>query len=273
MTYATFETSSSSGAPVELYEFTNGVTRMHYCSGDEDITYLNDIYVATPIKRNNFEETSEINRSGIKITVPRDNAVASLFRLYPPGTVVMCRIFRLHRFDTDVQAVVVWIGRVTACEWKGGEAILNSDPIYTAIKRNGLRRFYQKQCPHVLYGAACGALKSQYAVTGAIVSMTGNTIDVAAVSGYPASYFAGGFVEWFDKTSGVTDNRLILSASGATLTLAAAIIGAAPGDNVTINAGCDHTISTCHYKFNNDDNYGGFPGFPNDNPFNGSTIY
>jgi len=67
--------------------------------------------------------------------------------------------------------------------------------------------------------------------------------------------------------------RMILSHVGDTVTLTAAILGLAPGSTVTAFAGCDHTISTCDSKFNNRENFGGFPYFPSINPFAGGPIF
>jgi uncharacterized phage protein (TIGR02218 family) len=50
---------------------------------------------------------------------------------------------------------------------------------------------------------------------------------------------------------------------GVTLTLCSALFAAcADGDAFTISPGCDHSISTCHSKFNNVDNFRGFPSMP-----------
>jgi uncharacterized phage protein (TIGR02218 family) len=36
----------------------------------------------------------------------------------------------------------------------------------------------------------------------------------------------------------------------------------APGDGFTVTAGCDKTLTTCRYKFNNVANHRGFPHMP-----------
>jgi len=37
--------------------------------------------------------------------------------------------------------------------------------------------------------------------------------------------------------------------------------------------GCDKSIGICQAKFNNHQNYGGFPHTPTKNPFDGTPIY
>jgi uncharacterized phage protein (TIGR02218 family) len=270
MTYSTLEASIYSGQPVELYEFQRGADYWRFTSADEDQTYNAQTFTRAPITRSEIEETSELNRTNLEITVQRDNPVAELFRLYPPGVVVTLKIWRLHRGDTD--AVLVWIGRVLNCEWRGGEALLHSEPVYTSIRRNALRRHYQRQCPHVLYGAACGVNQTAFKVIGTVAVISGGTVQVNAAGSHADGHFAGGFIEW-NSSAGVSDNRLITDHTSVTLTLAAPIIGLAVGDTVNLYPGCDHTLATCEAKFANHLNYGGWPYIPLKNPFNLQTLY
>jgi len=271
MTYSVYEESAYSGQPVELYEFQRGVDYWRFTSADEDRTYNAQTFTWTPITRSTLDETSELNRTNLEITVQRDNPVAELFRLYPPGAVVTVKIWRLHRGDTD--AALVWMGRVLNCEWlAGGEAVLHSEPAYTSIRRNALRRHYQRQCPHVLYGPACRVNQAAFKVTGTVAVLNGSSVQINAAGGYDDGHFAGGFIEW-NSSAGVSDNRLITDHTSVTLVMAAPIIGLAVGDTVNLYPGCDHTLNTCNTKFSNHLNYGGCPYIPLKNPFNLQTLY
>ena len=44
-------------------------------------------------------------------------------------------------------------------------------------------------------------------------------------------------------------------------------VAIAPGTEVLLTVGCDHSTATCAARFNNLDNYGGFPAIPSKNPF------
>jgi len=270
MTYSVLEASAYSGAPVELYEFNRGVDYWRFTSADEDQTWNGQTFVRAALTRSTLDESSEMNKINLEITLSRDNAVADLFRLYPPGDVVTVKIWRRHRGDAD--AVLVWIGRVLNCEWRGGEAFLHSEPAYTSIRRNALRRHYQRQCPHVLYGAACGINRALFKVAGTVAAIGGNTVQVNAAGGRADGYFAGGFLAW-NSAAGVSDNRMVTGHAGVTLTLAAPIVGLAVGDTVDLYPGCDHTLSTCKNTFANTLNYGGWPYIPLKNPFNLQTLY
>lgn len=64
-----------------------------------------------------------------------------------------------------------------------------------------------------------------------------------------------------------TERRLIVEHNGAEITLNYPFRAMAAGMEVTLYAGCDHSIETCDDKFNNLVNFLGFPYTPSLNPF------
>jgi hypothetical protein len=66
--------------------------------------------------------------------------------------------------------------------------------------------------------------------------------------------------------------RTITSHSGDNLTLTAALDSATVGDAVTMNIGCDKSMTACNLWHNNILNYGGEPYISSKNPFNGRII-
>ena len=102
-------------------------------------------------------------------------------------------------------------------------------------------------------------------------------------AGYPAGFFTSGMIEAPDGTL-----RFITGHSGSTLTLIRPLeslnsffakngYGEGYGYGygglvIRIYPGCDRTKETCQSKFNNLNNYGGFPFIPLKNPFGGSSI-
>lgn len=270
MTYDARETSWHDGQPVELYEFRRGVDHWRYTSADADISYSGFVWASVPIERSRIEQGSEMNRSDLKITLPRDNEVALLFRAQPPGDVVTVSVLRQHRGDSDTKAI--WLGRVINVTWRESVAELTCEPVFTSLRRPGLRRMYQLNCPHVLYGIDCNVPQLSYKTTDVVNAVNGAVISVAAAAGHPDGYYTGGFVHWLSAT-GVTDSRMIIAHTGQDLTLDATIQGLTAGENVDIYPGCNHTMSDCDGKFGNIENYGGFPFIPGINPFDGSMIF
>lgn len=270
MTYDTFETSIQAGAPVELYEFARGSQLFRYTSADADFTLLGDTYTRETLQRSAIETSAERARNAISITCRREFAIADLFRIAPPSDVVAVTIRRVHRGDTD--PAVIWMGRVLNCEWAGAAAKLNCEPVSTSLKRPGLRRLYQRNCPHVLYGQGlgqCNVNRATHSTVTTVTAISGLTLSVAALAAKP---YAGGFVEW-EVATGVIERRFITGFSGLTLTLSQAFQGIEVGDTVTVSPGCNHTTAVCDGTYDNLPNYGGMPFIPAKNPFDGTPVY
>lgn len=270
MTYSAVETSLRDGNPVELYKFTLGITDFLYNDSDTDVTYNSETYKALTIFRTVIDQNDEINRSGLKITVPRDNDLADVFRVYAPAEVVSVSVFRGHLSDGNF--VNIWSGRVISCDWSGAKANLECESVFSSLKRPGLRRNYQAQCPHVLYGVACGLNQLSHQTTDTVSVISGNTVSVPAVSGFADDYFKGGFLQFYTQ-AGLGQVRFITEHTSDVLTLVAPITELSVGDSVNVFPGCKHTLDDCTNKFNNLVNYGGFPYVPTVNPFGGGSAF
>jgi uncharacterized phage protein (TIGR02218 family) len=271
MTYNAKELSLYDSQPVELYEFIYATKVFRYTSADEQQSYLGNSYSPAPLRRGEIDQTQEINRADLKIEALRDFDVAEEFIIYPPAEVMLLRVYRQHRGDSETK--LIWIGRVLNCEWSGGIATLTCEAVFTSLRRSGLRRTYGVQCQHALYGARCGVARNSYKATGTIASLSANVVTVLAAAAKPDGYFNGGMLTFLD-VSGITHRRAITGHTGAVITLANAIRQLAETNSVDLFPGCDHTINDCHDKFDgNEENYSGMLHSPQLNPFDGKTLY
>jgi uncharacterized phage protein (TIGR02218 family) len=268
MTYAAVETSIQSGRPVELYEFIYGATPYRYTSADGDVVYGGNTYSAVPIARGAVEATNEVARLALEITCTRALPVLDLFAVAPPEEVVLITLRRLH--SGDGEAIILWLGRILNVTLNNAAAEIHCESVYTSLKRVGLRRLYQKSCPHVVYGSGCALARATYKATRTVSTVSGTTITVASI-GAVDGYYSGGYLEW--TSSGVAHRRAIHSQTGGSLVIGFPIPGIAASDSVDLYPGCDHTLATCASKFSNSANYGGMPFFPPKNPFAGVAIY
>lgn len=264
MTYQDLEHSAHGGQPQELYRFSQGANRWLYTSGQVAVDYQSETYQPASISRGGLEQGNELGRLGIEIRVPRDLSVVSLFLAAPPEGVVSVTIYRRHADDAEF--ITYWKGRVSGSRLTGSEATLKCEPIASSLKRPGLRAHYQLLCRHVLYSSGCGALKDSFRVDGTLAAVSGVAVQVAAAASQPDGYFVGGML------ATPLGARMIVGHIGVDLTLVAPMVGLAPGDAVQLYAGCDHTTTHCKDRFNNLDNYGGFPFIPLKNPFSGDAI-
>ncbi len=268
MTFATVETSAQSGRPVELYEFVNGATAYRYTSADGNVVYGGNTFTAVPIARGAVEATSETARLALDITCARSLSILDLFSTLPPDDIVLITLRRLHAGDGE--AITMWMGRILNVTWNSVAAEIHCESVYTSLKRTGLRRIYQKACPHVVYGPGCGLARASFKQTRTLATVSGSSLTIASI-GVEDNYFSGGYLEW--TSSGVAHRRAIRSQLGGALTLSFPLPGLAASASVDLYPGCDHTLATCTEKFSNTLNYGGMPYFPEKNPFNGTPIY
>lgn len=270
MTFATVEVSAQSGRPVELYEFLDGATAYRYTSADGDVVYGGNTYTAVPISRSAVEATSEVARLALNITCARSLSILNLFSLMPPSEIIAVTVRRLHAGDGE--AITLWMGRILDVALNPASAEIHCESVYTSLKRVGLRRLYQKGCPHVLFEAECALNRATFAASKTVSTVSGTSITLAAMGAFVDGYFAGGYLEW-ESTAGYFERRAIRSQVGGVVTISFPLPGLAASDTVTIYPGCDHTLATCIAKFANGLNYGGMPYWPSKNPFDGTIIY
>lgn len=271
MTYDARERSRIDGRPVELYTYARGTSLQRFTSADRDQVVGGDTYAAHVIRRNNIEQGSEMNRSALKLTVPRDFPIAELYRVAPPTDVVAVTLRRFHAGDGEL--ATLWTGRVVNVAWSddGAQATITHEPIYTSLRRTGLRRVYGRFCPHVLYGPACRVNPAAFVVPGTVTEVGPATVKAAAWAAYPAGHFDGGFIEW--AQAGGIERRFIVAHNGDTLTLDRRALGLEVGAVAPAYPGCEHTLAVCRDKFDNVPNYGGQPFIPQKNPFSGDPVY
>jgi uncharacterized phage protein (TIGR02218 family) len=268
--YDTYETSQASAAPVELYEFVLGSEVWRQTSADVDVTYGGHTWTATPLSRGEIEEGTEINRANLELNCAIDNPVAGLYLVQPPDAVVLFRLRRLHRGDSE--ALVIWLGRVLNCEWSGREAKLFCEPVFTSIRQPGLRRLYSRLCTHTLYEqSTCRVNPDDFDATATLATVDGVAISFSSLPVTTDGYWQHGRLRWIDG-DGRAHWRMIETQAGLNATLVAPIPGLSAGQTVTVWPGCDKTLKTCRLTFNNRPNFGGFKWIPDQNPFSGQLF-
>jgi uncharacterized phage protein (TIGR02218 family) len=274
MTYDAQELSTQDGAPVEIYTFQRGTQVWRFTSADRDVVVSGDTYTKAVIRRGNVETSGELARSNLNLQTPRDFAIAELWRISPPTSRVTCLLRQYHLGDGEL--VTLWSGRVLNVGFEGAAADVRMEPVFTSVRRIGLRRLYQAGCPHALYSQGpglCNVDPADHDVAGTVDAIDGFVVSVSEADALPDGHFAGGFLEWA-PSAGVLERRFIESHVGAELTLSTNPLPLANGNAVTLLPGCDHTDGPAGCdKFDNHLNHGGFKWFPIKNPFGGDPIF
>ena len=262
--------------PVELFKFSRGVANWYYTSSDIDIDFGGNTYLAEPIQRSKIVSTQEIGKTTLKINMSIRNVFANQFIEQSPTDIIRVEITRFHTNELD--PATTFRGRLVNVEFAENEIVLTCQPSLSSLRRPGLRKLYQTACPHVLYGAPCSLSRNTFAVETILTAVNGLVLssgdfNISIDPTYDATWFSGGFIEL--NQGGLINRRFITdhdNASGA-ITINLPLSGAVVGASVTAFPGCDHSPATCHEKFNNILNYGGFPYIPQKNPMNGTSVF
>jgi uncharacterized phage protein (TIGR02218 family) len=270
MTYAEREESIYEGNPVELYQFLREDGKVwRYTSADENQTYAGNLYTAIPIQRDEIEASQDIERASLKVEMPSTIDFAQQFISEPPFIRYSLTMWRYHVGDSQV--VSLWIGRVINVLQKESTAEVLCESSQSSLKRTTLRRLYQKSCPHVLYGDNCRVDKSLFETLATVSGVSGLDIISAQYAIVESRYFLGGYVEI--TKNGDLFRRFITNHVGPVITVNLPIYGLSVGDILTSYPGCNHGVLACKVKFNNIENYGGFPWIPDKNPMGTVPIF
>jgi uncharacterized phage protein (TIGR02218 family) len=273
VSYAASEYSVQSGDPIYRFLFIQGVTEYRYTSAAHFSGDSGGTWEPVSLDMSEITQSNELAKDSVKIQMPRDNQFAQLFLGGVPEQITSITIFRGHAGDLSEEFEVSWKGRVAGASATGDVVTLECENIFTSMRRPGLRGRYQKNCRHALYRRGCNINDYDFAVAGVVTAASGFlvTIDdlVDSTNDIADGHFTGGMIE---TTDGFL--RYITLHSGTTLTLVRPFqaledeVNSSPGyANVILYPGCDHTRTTCKAKFNNLDNFGGFPWIPGKNPF------
>ncbi len=268
MTFDARELSLETGKPVFLTEFTLGGVIWRHARADQDLSHGGQVYTGIPMKASEIVDSGEIGKNDIKLDVPRLHPIAELWRVSPPTVTVGAVLKEIHAGETDEE--IAWMGHVANVTWpNSGKAQIVLQSGILALEANGLRRLFQRPCPHVFGGRKC--LKDLAAVThsATVTAIAGNQVTAAEFA--TAGSLAGGFLRWTDA-DGITDYRFILGHAGNIVRLMTTAPRLTVGTVVDAVEGCDHTPNRCD-ALGNILNYGGLPHFMKKNPFDGNPVY
>lgn len=266
--------------PKELYRFVEGPQVWTVTSADEDETYNDEVYTSTTVGRNEIENKNQLSRANIEVSFSLDNQMARRWMRQTMETVVSLTIFAK---DSNGVITVSWKGRLASVKPEKTAITLIFESVFTSLRRPGLRARYQRACRYVLYGRGCKLNKDDFAVIGQVTAVTGQTVVVPEAASFANGYFTGGMIEGPDGAL-----RFITNHNGSTLTLIRMLesinegfVNAGYGRgygmsygglSCRIFPGCPRERNICNSRFDNLDNYGGFPFIPLRNPFDGSSI-
>lgn len=270
MSYFEFDQSDQNANPVHLYQFTVNETTYRFTDISENYTAMGEAWQTTGLISGSVRTTNEFIKDTLQIKFPRTNTFAQSFldsSFSDSQTTVT--VFRGYIADPDEEFISYWKGRVAGSAVDKNLIILDCEPVFTTLKRTGVRARYQRTCRHALYSSQCGVdiESSSFMVDGTVTAVDGVTFTISEASAQSDGYYFGGVLRLENG-----DMRFIINHTSDQITLNSGHPDLAVSSNVTLFPGCDRSPTTCQSRFNNLDNFGGFPYIPEKNPFNGSSV-
>ncbi len=249
---------------VELYAFSSSNAQFFLTPHEFDVDLDGTPYTILSIERNELALGAEAAKSALELKLPPNcDLVRHLLAASLTGdtTSVTLRIGRRDSWgDYWWLSGTRWMGRVLGVEIDADAARIRCESAQVSLKRIGLRRLYSRKCSHVLYSSACGASP----ITGSafVLDVYGRNVELDG--GVPDSVSGGLAGGWLQTPDGARHMIISDYGSGVELLYPVAIES---GTEVLLTVGCDHSTATCQSRFDNLDNYGGFPAIPSKNPF------
>lgn len=230
-----------------------------YDSGTGD-----EVYLKTSISRSEMESKSQLTKASVTINIPIDHPLAKYMLITYFEQSVTMTIF--EKIDSTVS--VFWKGRLANIQPSNTSLSLVFESIFTSLRRPGLRATFQRTCRFALYGKGCLLNPDDFEVSGVVSSIVSNTLTITEADAFNDGHFLGGMIASPDGTlsyiTGHVGSEITVQRISKSMLSAFELTGAATA--VTLYPGCDHSRTTCHTKFDNVLNYGGFDWIPNKNP-------
>ena len=170
------------------------------------------------------------------------------------------RSWSVSDLAAPIGSVILFKGRIGAVDSIGrtsAEITVNSDLVLLDLDMP--RNLYAPNCQHVLYDTGCGLVRSGYRAIGAVGA--GSSATQINWTNSSSAYAQGAVTFTSGPNTGARSN--VKKADGVALYLSYPLPNPPSiGDAFSVFQGCDHTQTTCQNKFNNLQNFRGFPYVP-----------
>ncbi len=269
------EASVEDSQPREFYKIVQSEAVTYFiASGDRDVVYDGDTYVAEPIARTEVGLAST-GDFALSVRLPLSHGLCQRYLSASPPIRVFVTVYRKQLNSGVVE--VIWQGNVTSLAANMKDHVADfqiPSRLSRAIGRLVPSIICSPTCPHVLYDRNCRADDTSFKVSTTVTFVNGRTAIVASISPFIGD---DTFFPFGDLLHVPTGERMtIFEQSNLTMQMQQPIPDMKAGDAVVLRAGCAHDVGTCHAKFDNQVNFGGQPQIPTTDlwmPGNGIGIW
>lgn len=275
MTYDARERSQDEANPVTLFLFTYGTRATDifaYTDFDRPVTYRGVEYQPRSIAREKIESAGEgLDNLNQNIRITPSAEIVTYLQRRTPSQEISVVLRQGHFDDPDEEYLVIWSGRVVGQARKDLHVEIGCESILTAIRRNGLKRRYQRSCPWALYSTECGAARrGGFPIPPAVIGTNVVVLPGGWNGAFAADKFKGGYISWSDVDTDALHVRTIIDvgdhAQGTEIIIQGRIEGLLATTLIATTLGCNHLIGDCRQLHGNIVNFGGQPYIPTDNP-------
>lgn len=165
----------------------------------------------------------------------------------------------LHHLTTSTFNTL-FIGNMVGYNIEKGQLLMKFRSIYNLQNKIIPKCQFKSQCNNSLYDSVCGLNKETYKVIATVTNVNNNEIYADIFSSYPGNHFTSGYCEFNNQF------RIITSHTGNKITVVFPFTGLTAGNNIIAYAGCNKTYEDCISKFDNLNNFVGFPYLPPSEP-------
>ena len=271
---AAFLNSTTACYMADLYTFTlSGGTVLRYTDRELPVTINGNTFAVGPILQRGKTKLS-VGISVDTMDVAMNPGAGALINGVPVlqfvanggldgASLLLERAFSAAPGSAWVGTLGMFSGRVASSVSSRYDAKLTINSDSELLNVMVPRNVYQPGCSNTLFDAACGLVKSAYAVGVTASGATDATLTTFNVTpGITFAYFAQGFAVGVTGANAGVARTLKSNGVGYLQSIRPWAAAVAPGDTFTIYPGCDKQQATCSGKFSNLVHFRGQPYVP-----------
>jgi len=244
--------------PVELYKIITDSLEQYYTDSDQIVTYKGDTYNPATIERGSISFNTQLEVSEVSINCGIIENPFYTFLTDHFHETITVEIFRYYIYNDSIANI--FTGTLSNITLQGNSANATIIGIESFLNQTLPKYYYQPACNNKLFDSFCTLNSEDY---DAIVNITNISADGLTLSG---SFSSISNYLLFGQANINSEKRMIVKHSSTYIIVRFPFNNLNINDNITVFAGCNKTLSQCIARFNNKENYFGFPYIPKVNP-------
>ncbi len=270
MTYTANENSVADGEPFECYEFTTPTTVYRYTTFPEAVTLNGEVFSPETMDRTVFD-VSMVN-DGLKtmdIMLPQDNDLVQIYKAEALPDFLSVVVYRAHvGDDLSSEFSVEWRGECVGIAMQSEWFVIKTRSILGALLTGQNRMAkYQRNCNNRVYDQRCKLVEANFTTTTTVLRNLGSIVRVANDGVDNGALQLGRIVNTRTGETRNIVNNADRALGGANISISYPFNDLVDGDTVNLILGCTNQRSICVSRFDNIENFNGFPFIPVKNPF------